>query len=152
MPGTVSRKHAIAPLCSPGLRQARIRTTAAQRSDLKGSLAHTGENWAGQATFRQKPSSPFAPPPARPPAAAAVPPVREAAAVLGSKPPVFSRSSVHPCGLMQAWALWPAFCVCVCSCCSCPLCEARLWHPVPFPRCLSVWSPANLGRLCITAA
>lgn len=77
--------------------------------------------------------------------------VREAVAAFGSKPPVFSRSSVHPCGLMQAWALWPGFCVCVCSCCSCPLCEARLWHPVPFPRCLPVWSRASLGRLCITA-
>lgn len=73
MPGTVSRKHAIPPFSSLGLQQAGIHTTAVQWSDLKGFLAHTGENWAGQATFRQKPSSSFAPPPARPPAATALP-------------------------------------------------------------------------------
>lgn len=41
-------------------------------------------------------------------------------------------------------------CVCVCSCDSCTLCEARLWHPVPFPRCLSIWSRASLSELCVT--
>lgn len=75
MPGTVSRKHALSPLSFPGLQQGGIRTTAAQWSDLKGFLAHTGENWAGQATFRQKPSSSLAPPPARPPAARLQPPL-----------------------------------------------------------------------------
>lgn len=74
MPGTVSRKHASSPFSFPGLQQAGIHMTAVLRSDLKGFLSHTGENWAGQATFRQKPSS-FAPPPARPPAARLQPPL-----------------------------------------------------------------------------
>lgn len=46
------------------------------------------------------------------------------------------------------WPVYPCVsvcvCVCVCSCGSCPLCEARLWHPVPFPRCLSIWSRASI--------
>lgn len=51
--------------------------------------------------------------------------------------------------------LWPVrfgvcMCVSVCSCGSCPLCEPRLWHPVPFPCCLSIWRRASLSELCIT--
>lgn len=41
--------------------------------------------------------------------------------------------------------------MCVCSCGSCSLSEARLWHPVPFPHCLSIWTRASLSELCVTA-
>lgn len=74
MPGTVSSKHAISPFPSPGLQQAGIHATAVQWSDLKGFLAHTGENRAGQATFDK---NLLLPPPARPPAAR--PPLRRRA-------------------------------------------------------------------------
>lgn len=41
--------------------------------------------------------------------------------------------------------------MCVCSCGSCSLSEARLWHPVPFPHCLSIWTRASLSELCVIA-
>lgn len=79
---------------------------------------------------------------------------REAAsAAFGSKPPGFLPE--HPRGPMQAWALWPGFCVCVCSCRSCPLREARLWHPVPFsslPLHLEPSQPRSTARYSGVAA